>query len=102
MDSYTQAMESKKKRIKNINKKNPLHGWLVLDESYREYIKNKIYSSFKDNSYKEISCTTVEYINPYPQDLNVKYVGLVDQYIGEMVQKPNIINNLLQQIYDIY
>lgn len=97
-DAYLSVMENRKNRKKKIVKKNPLHGWLVCGQD-GQYVKNKIYSSFIDNTYKEISFATKEKYNPYPKDWNVKYVGLVDEYLGEMTPKPNIFINLTDKIY---
>lgn len=99
-DSYVSVMKNRNQRKQHIKKKNPLHGWLVVGEHDKKYIRNKIYSSFSDNSYKEISAATLKKINPYPLDWDVDYVGLVDEYLGEMIQRPNVVNILLQKLYD--
>jgi hypothetical protein len=99
-DSYLSVIENRKQRRRHIQKINTLHGWLVVGEHEKMYIRNKIYSSFSDNSYKEISAATLEKINPYPSDWEVDYVGLVDEYLGEMIQRPNVVNILLQKLYD--
>ena len=61
--------------------------------------KNKIYSSYESNSYKEVSFVTDDYIHDMPETMDICYVGLVDEYLGEMTPKPNVIQTLLSKIY---
>jgi hypothetical protein len=87
MDEVYKAKNNRLNRLKS--KKNSFHGWLITGRD-NIYIRNKIFSCFKDNIYKEVTFITSDKNNPYPDNENIKYIGEVDEYLGEMTQKPNI------------
>tara|TARA_B110001469_G_C9429162_1_gene218256 strand:- start:215 stop:535 length:321 start_codon:yes stop_codon:yes gene_type:complete len=97
MDLVKQAQKKRLNKIKN-NSKKELHGWLLVTNIQRN--NNKIYSNYYDNSYVEVSCVTENKINPYVNALEVEYKGVVNEYLGNMPPKNNIIDNLLNKIYD--
>ena len=90
--------ERRKQRLSKLRKTPPKHAWLVEGED-GAYFKNKIYSSYESNSYKEVSFVTDDYIHGMPETMEISYVGLVDEYLGEMTPKPNVIQTLLSKIY---
>ena len=67
----------------------------------RAYFKNKIYSSYESSSYKEVSFVTDDYIHDMPETMEISYIGLVDEYLGEMTPKPNVIQTLLSNILNM-
>ena len=38
----------------------------------------------------KVTFITSDKKNPYPDNKNIKYVGEVNEYLGEMTKKPNI------------
>ena len=87
MDDVYKAKNNRLKRFKN--KKDTFHGWLITGRD-NIYMKNKIFSCFKDNIYKEVTFITSDKKNPYPDNENILYIGEVNEYLGEMTTKPNI------------
>lgn len=88
--------EQRKKRIKQLNKKK-LHGWKCNTDEH--FFKKLIYSKYDDNSYVEVTTVTETYENPYPDDFDVTYVGLVNEYLGVAPKTPNILTTLLTKLY---
>lgn len=97
MDLVKRAQKNRLTRIKKQNKKE-LYGWLLITNI--QHNNNKIYSNYNNNSYVEVSCVTEKKINPYVDGLEVEYKGLVNEYLGNMPKKNNILQNLLNKIYD--
>ena len=62
-------------------------------------IHNKIYTRYIDNKYIEVSIVTEEYMNPYPKEWNIKYQGIVNEYLGNMPIKNNYNNLLINEHY---
>lgn len=91
------AKKAQQKRFRKLKKQNQKHGWLILDN---DYTSNKIYTCYENNSYVEVSFVTEEKINPLHKGIKVEYKGLVNECLGNMPKKPNIIKSLLNKIYE--
>lgn len=90
-----QIQDHRIKRIKELNKKK-LHGWKCNESNH--YFKKFIYRKYDDNSYVLVTTITDTYVNPYPDDYDVTYVGLVNQYIGRAPKTPNVLTTLLTKL----
>ena len=86
--------KNQKKRLNKIKEKKQKHGWYI-----NGYVNNKIYSKYDTNEYVEVSFITEEKSDIYIKQ-NIKYVGLVNEYLGNMPQKSIIINKILNKYYD--
>jgi hypothetical protein len=97
MDIVKQYQKNRLNKLKYKNKEK-LHGWLLINNI--QHNNNKIYSSYDNNSYVEVSCVTFDKINPYPDNCNVEYKGIVNEFLGNMPVRNNIIENLLNKYHD--
>jgi hypothetical protein len=92
MDLVKEAQKLRLQKIKSKNKKK-LHGWILTGKE-AEYIRNKIFTTYENNErYVEVTHFTKEYISPFPENWEYRYVGLIDEYLGYMPEKPNITHN---------
>ena len=84
MDLVKEAQQARRNKIKQ---KNALHGWIIEDHNL--YIPEMIYSQFSTSNLVKVSCVTDKKENPYPSHMKVKYIGIVNEYKGNIIL-PNI------------
>lgn len=90
--------EAQKKRLSSIKKKKALHGWFV--DGYCG--TNKYYSQFdKKEGYVIVSTVTKHKVSPFPPHFNITYVGLIDEYKGDVKRFDTCDNSLLYSLYEV-
>jgi hypothetical protein len=101
MDLVKEAQKLRLQKIKSKNKQK-LHGWILTGKE-SEYIKNKIFTTYENNErYVEVTHFTKDMISPFPKNWEYSYVGLIDEYLGYMPDKPNITHITDDYIYNKY
>ena len=89
--------EAQKKRLSSMKKKKALHGWFVEDFCGT----NKYYSQFDKKEYVIVSCATKHKVNPFPPCFNITYVGLINEYKGDVKCYDTCNGVLLHSLYEV-